>query len=215
MHSELQIMEEEVERPVCRNLFRQASHETRLSPTVPSDPEDSEYENEYYEPLLPRVVDVLLKRDIEVKTKGESVAVEPKEVTIDGGTSQNENRNNSSSSKSETGEAVTTAEHVVDLGHAQEQDRPATFHENDFQDYMDVSVVGQETERPIATHQNKTEEVKQEDETHNHQKETVGTLKGKEVYASKGKAHPLQAMQAQRQWRTQEFFSGGGLNKFS
>jgi hypothetical protein len=180
-------MEEEVERPVYRTLFRQASHETRLSPTVPSDPEDSEYENEHYEHPLPRVVDVLVKKDSEVKTKGQSVAVEPEKFTIDGGTSQNENKNNSISSKSETGEAVTIAEHVVDLAYTQEQDRPATFHENDFQDDMDVSVVGQETERPITTHQTTTEEFKQEDETREHQKESVGTLTGKEVHASKVK----------------------------
>jgi len=187
VHSELQIMEEEVERPVCRTLFRQASHETRLSPNVPSDPEDSEYENEYDEQSLPRVVDVLVKKDSEVKTKEQSVAVEPEEVTTDGGTSQNENKNNSISSKSETEEAVTIAEHGVDEGYSQEQDRPATFHENDFQDDMEVSVVGQETERPITTHQTETEEFKQEDETHDHQKESVGTLKGKEIHASKVK----------------------------
>jgi hypothetical protein len=180
-------MEEEVERPVSRNLFRQASHETRLSPTVPSDPEDSEYENEYYEHSLPRVVDVLFKKDSQVKTKGQSVAVEPEEVTIDGGTSQGENKNNPSSSKSEAAEAVTIAEHDVDQGSTQEQDRPTSFYENDFQDDMDVPVVGQETERPTTTHQTVTEEFKQEDVTHDHQKESVGTLTGKEVQASKAK----------------------------
>jgi len=180
-------MEDEVERPVYRNLFRQASHETRLSPTVPSDPEDSDYENEPHEHSLPRIVGVIVKKGSEVKTKGPSVAVEPKAVTTDGGTSQNENKNNWSSSRSETGEAVTIAEHGVDQGYTQEQDRPATFHENDFQDCMDVSVVGQETERPITTHQNITEEFKKEDETHNDQNESVGTLKGKEVRANKVK----------------------------
>jgi hypothetical protein len=180
-------MEEEVERPVCRNLFRQASHETRLSPTVPSDPEDSEYEHEHYEHSLPRIVGMIVKKDSEVKTKGQSVAVEPEAVTTDGGTSQNENKNNSSSSKNETGEVVTVAEHGVDQGYTQEQERPATVYDNDFQDDMDVSVVGQETERPITTHQTITEEFKEEDETHNHQKESVGTLTGKEVHASKVK----------------------------
>lgn len=193
MHSDVQIMEEEVERPVSRNLFRQASHETRLTPTVPSDPEDSEYENEVYDHSLPRVVDVLFKKGSEVKTKGQSVAAEPEEVTTDGGTSQDGNKNNSSSCKSEAGEAVTIAEHGVDRGYTQEQDSPATLHENDFQDDMDVPVVGQEPQfgqepqRPITTHQTVTEEFKQEDETHDHQKESVGTLKGKEVHASKVK----------------------------
>jgi hypothetical protein len=180
-------MEEEVERPVFRNLFRQASHETRLSPTVPSDPEDSEYENEYYEHSLPRVVGVIVKKDSEVKTEGQSVVVEPEEVTIDGGASQNENDNNSSSSESEPEEEVTIAEQGVDQGYTQEQDRPPTSHENDFQDDMDVTVVSQETEEPITTHQTTTEEFKQEGETHNHQKESVGTLKGKEVHANKVK----------------------------
>jgi len=175
-------MEEEVERPVCRNLFRQASHETRLSPTLPSDPEDSDYENENHKHPLPRVVGVLYKKDSEVKTKGQSIAVEPEEVTIHDGTSQNESKNNSSSSESETEEAVTIAEHGVDQGYTQEQYRPATFHENDLQDDMGVSVVRQETEGPITTHQTITEESKQEDETHNHPKESVGTLKGKEVH---------------------------------
>jgi hypothetical protein len=180
-------MEEQVERPVCRNLFRQASHETRLSPTVPSDSEDSDYENECHENSLPRVVGVLVKKNSEVKTKGQSVAAEPEEVTIDGGTSQNENRNKSSSPNSETGRAVTIAEHGADQGYTQEQDRPATFHENDFQDDIDIPVVGQKTESPITTHQNETEEFKQEDEKHDHQTESVGTLKGKEIPASKVK----------------------------
>jgi len=77
------------------------------------------------------------------------------------------------------------AEHGVDEGYSQEQDRPATFHENDFQDDMEVSVVGQEAERPITTHQTETEEFKQEDETHDHQKESVGTLKGRAAVRSK------------------------------
>lgn len=187
MHSEPQIMEVEVERPVSRNLFRQASHEMRLSPIVPSDPEDSEYENEYYEHSLPRIVDVLVKKDSEVKTKGQSVAVEPEEVTTDGGASQNENTNISSSCKSEAGEAVTITEHGVDQGNSQEQGRPATFYDNDFQDDMDVPVFDQEPEKPITTHQTVTEEFKQEDETHDHQIESVGTLKGKKVHASKVK----------------------------
>jgi len=177
-------MEVEVERPVSRTLFRQASHETRLSPSIPSDPEESEYENEYYEHYLPRVVDVLVKKDSEVNTKGQCIAVEPEEVTTDGGTSQNENKNNSSSCKSEAGEAVTTAEHGVDQGYTQERDRPATFYDNDLQDDMDVPVVVQEPERPITTHQIVTEEFRQEDETRDHQKESVGTLKGKEVHAN-------------------------------
>jgi hypothetical protein len=180
-------MEEEVERPVSRSLFRQASHETRLSPTVPSDPEDSEYENDCDEESLPRVVDVLVKKDSGVKTKEQSVAVEPEEVTIDGDTSQNENKNNSTSSTSKTEEAVTIAEHDVDEGYSQEQDRPATFHENDFKDYTEVSEVGQETEIPITTHQTESEDFKQEDETRDYQTESVGTLKGKEIHASKVK----------------------------
>jgi len=180
-------MEVEVERPVSRNLFRQASHETRLSPTVPSDPEDSEYENECYEHSLPRIVGVLVKKDSEVKTKGQSVAVEPQEVTTNGGTSQNEIKNTSSPCRSEAGEAVTVAEHGVDQRYTQGQDRPASFYENDLQDDMDVPVVGQEPDRPIATHQTVTEEFKQEDETRDHQTESVGTLKGKKVHASKVK----------------------------
>jgi hypothetical protein len=185
--SELQIMEEEVERPVCKTLFRQASHETRLSPTVPSDPEECDGENENPGQTLPRVVDVLVKKDSEVKTKEQSVAVEPQEVTADGGTSQNENENKPSSSKSETGEAVTIAQHCVDQGYTQEQDRPASFYENDFQNEMDFSVVGQKTERPVTTHQTESEEFKQEDEAYDHQTESVGMLKGKEIRASKVK----------------------------
>lgn len=187
MRSELQIMAEEVERPVCRKLFRQASHETRLSPTVPSDSEDSDHENENYEHSLPRIVGVIFKKRSEVKSQRESVAVEPEEVTIDGGTSQDENKHNSSSSESEAEESVTIAEHGVEQGYMQEQDRPATFYENDFPDDMDVSVVSQETQRPITTLQTVTEDFKQEDETHGHQIESVGTLKGKKVGASKVK----------------------------
>jgi hypothetical protein len=180
-------MEEVVERPVYRNLFRQASHETRLSPTVPSDSEESDNENEHHQRPLPRIVGVLVKKDIEVKTKGQSVSVQPEEVTADGGTSQNENKNVSSSPKSETEKAVTIAGHGADQGYTQEEDRPATFHENDLQDDMDVSVVGQKTESPITTHQTEIEEFKQEDEKHDHQTESVGTLKGKEIRACKVK----------------------------
>jgi hypothetical protein len=178
-------MEGEVERPVSRTLFRQASHETRLSPTVPSDPEDCECEHDFREHSLPRVVNVLVKKDSEAKTREQSVAVEPEEATVDGGTSQDGDKNESSASKHETGKADTIGEHGVNHGHTQEMDRPVTFYENDFQDEMDVSVVGQKTERPITTRTVETEIFKQDDETHDLQKETVGTLKGKEIYVNK------------------------------
>jgi hypothetical protein len=180
-------MEEVVERPLHRNLFRQVSHETRLTPSVPSDSEESDYENEHYERSLPRVVGVLIKKDCEVKTNGRSVTVQPEEVTTDGGTSQNENKNTSSSPKSETEKAVTIAAHGADQDYTQEEDIPATFHENDFQDDMDVSVVGQKTESPITTHQTEIEEFKQEGEKHDHQTLSVGKLTGKEIRASKVK----------------------------
>jgi hypothetical protein len=180
-------MEEEVERPLCRTLFRQASHETRLSPTVPSDPEECESENDLRDHSLPRVVDVIIKKDSEVKTRGQSVAVEPEEDTIDGGASQNDNQNEWSLSKHETGKADTVGEHGVDQGYTQEKDRPTTFHEHDFQDERDVPVVGQKTERPIKTLEVETEKFKQDDETQDHPTQSVGTLKGKEICANKAR----------------------------
>nr|CAD7453020.1 unnamed protein product [Timema tahoe] len=53
-------MGEVVEHPVCRTLFRQSSLETRLTPSLPSDSDDSEDD-------LPRIVDVIVKTPVAPK----------------------------------------------------------------------------------------------------------------------------------------------------
>jgi hypothetical protein len=178
-------MEDDVERPLCRTLFRQASHETRLSPTVPSDPEECESENDTYGHPLPRVVDVLVKKQGEVKTRGQFIAKEPQEVITDRSTSQTNNENELSPPRHETGKSDTPEEHGVDHGYTQEKETPTTFQEKEFQDETDVSVFDQKTERPITTQEVESERSKQDDKRRDNETESVGTLKGKTIRANK------------------------------
>jgi hypothetical protein len=172
-------MEEEVERPVCRTLFRQASEEVRLDPADPSDSEDSEYEDDVHS--KPRVIEVLVKTESAVKTKDQSTLVEPNEGAI----SPTNNDNESSTSETETGQLNVTRDHEVDQRRTQEKNRSATFHETELQEQVNISVVEQERQRPETTDQVKTERCKQDDTTHNHQIDSVGTLKGKKRYTNK------------------------------
>jgi hypothetical protein len=168
-------MEEEVERPVCRTLFRQASHETRLDPTVPSDPEDSECEDDSYS--VPRVVDVLVKPESAVNTGGQSTAVEPTHIIRNEGASPTD-KNESNTSKNETEKLDRTGEHRVDQRYMQ-KDRPATYHESELQEQTYASVVGQKKERPTTISHVETETYEEGRTIHDNQTESVGTLKGK------------------------------------
>jgi hypothetical protein len=167
-------MEEEVERPVCRTLFRQASHETRLDPTIPSDSED---EDDLHS--RPRVVDVLVKQESSVKTTDQSTTAESKKNVTSENTSPTDKENKSSSSKSSTGKSDPTREHRVHQRCTQEKDRPATFHENELRKDVNISVTGEGRERPTTIGSVEIERFKQGDTTYDHQIESVGTLKGK------------------------------------
>jgi hypothetical protein len=157
-------------------LFRQASHETRLDPAVPSDPEDSECEDDSYS--VPRVVDVLVKPKSAVNTGGQSTAVEPTLIARNEGASPTDNRNESSTSKYETEKSGRTGGHRVDHRYMQ-GDRPATYHESELQERMYASVVGQKKERPTTISHVETERYEEGETIHDHQIESVGTLKGK------------------------------------
>jgi hypothetical protein len=167
-------MEEEVERPVCRTLFRQASHETRLDPIVPSDSDDSECEEDSYS--VPRVVDALVKRECAVNTGGQSTAVEPKEIVRNEDTSPTDNNNESGTSKNELEKPERTGEHIQ---RSMERNRPATYHESELQEEMYASVVGQKKDRPTTISHVESGRYEQGETVHDHQPESVGTLKGK------------------------------------
>lgn len=169
-------MDEEVERPVCRTLFRQASHETRLDPTVPSDSDDSENEDDLYS--KPRVVDVLVKEGSVVKTPDQSTIAESKVVRKEHATSPTENKNESNDSESVTEKSDKTSDLRANQRCIQEKDKPTTNHEYEVIKEANVSVIGQDKERP-TTHNAETEIYKQEDTMHDHQMESIGTLKGK------------------------------------
>jgi hypothetical protein len=160
-------MEEEVERPVCRTLFRQASQEIRLDPTVPSDPEDSEGEDDSYS--VPRVVNVLIKPESAVHT-----AVEPKHIVRNEGASPTDNKNESSTSKNENEKSDKTGECKVEQRY-----RPATYHENELQEHTYASVVGQKKERPTTISHVDTGTYEEGGTMHDHQTQSVGSLKGK------------------------------------
>jgi hypothetical protein len=170
-------MEEEVERPICRTLFRQASHETRLDPTIPTDSDDSEHEDDLCS--APRVVDVLVKQGTAVQTDQSTIAESKKNVADGDATSPTDNENVSSTSESDTGKSDRTGDLRVDQRCTQEKDRPATFHENELRKDVNVSAIGQGKERPATMHNVETVRYKQDDTTHDHHIESVGTLKGK------------------------------------
>jgi hypothetical protein len=171
-------MEEEVERPVCRALFRQASHETRLNPTAPSDSDDSEYEDNLCSG--PRIVDVLVKQGSAVKTPDQPTTVTSKENVTDGdATSPTDNENESGASKNDTRKSDRIGYLRVDHRGTQEKDRPATVHESELRKEVNIPVIAQDKERPTTIHNVETERYKQDDKTHDDQMESVGALKGK------------------------------------
>jgi hypothetical protein len=174
-------MEEEVERPVCRTLFRQASHETRLDPTVPSDSEDSECEEDSYS--VPRVVDVLVKPESAVNTEGQFTAVEPTQIVRNEDASPTDNKNESDTSKNETGKSERTGEHRMDQRYMQ-GGRPATYHESELKERTYASVVAQKKGRPTTISHVENERYEHGQTVHDHQPESVGTLKGKYTQTS-------------------------------
>jgi hypothetical protein len=170
------MMEEEVERPVCRTLFRQASHETRLDPTVPSDSEDSECEEDSYS--VPRVVHVLVKPDSAVNTGAQSTAVEPTQIVRNEDTSPTVNKNESDTSENETEKSERTGEDRLDQRYMQ-GGRPATYHESELREQTYASVVAGKKERPTTISHVENERYEHGEAVHDHQPESVGTLKGK------------------------------------
>lgn len=90
-------MDDQVEIPVQRVLFRQSSKETRLSPVHLSD-EESDYSDED----TPKVVDVLLKKDVGSNEQYENISQVKKDepVAIQTGRNSAQTGRNSNSDKS-------------------------------------------------------------------------------------------------------------------
>ncbi|KAJ4443894.1 hypothetical protein ANN_05681 [Periplaneta americana] len=161
-------MDDEVERPVCRTLFRQASQEMHLRPTLPSDSEDED-------DAAPRVVDVLVKTpSSQSAADRDDVGSQSAADRVGEGSKSIADRVGEGSQPTADRDDLSAERNVLQV---EQRHRPVTFDASRLQPPGDESV---QRERPVTVGE----------EANFQQPESVGTLKGFGVRKKTSMASP-------------------------